>query len=112
MNHPVLWVLDTEIDDRSFERLCTDLLFRNGYPDIIPYGGSHDRGRDAEVNRHKRMSSSGEPVFLLFQYSLEKTWQKITSRGTKKGSNEQTQRYDVHFCYQPIGIWGASRQAS
>ena len=36
MYKKVLWVLDNEIDPAQFERLCIDLLYRNGYRDIVP----------------------------------------------------------------------------
>lgn len=67
-NH-ILWTLDNEIDGRAFERLCTDLLFREGYKDIVPIGGTHDRGRDAEIRNCKGIKENGGVAF--FQYSLE-----------------------------------------
>jgi Restriction endonuclease len=55
MFNQILWTLDNEMDDAEFERLCTDLLGREGYKDIVPIGGSHDRGRDAESRLRKML---------------------------------------------------------
>ena len=74
MLNQVLWVLDNETDPKKFERLCVDLLFRNGYRNIVPIGGVHDRGRDAEARRAKGIDKVGELTF--FQFSLQKTWKK------------------------------------
>jgi len=46
----VLWTLDREIAPQDFERLCVDLLCRDGYWKIVPVGGTQDRGRDAEAS--------------------------------------------------------------
>jgi tetratricopeptide (TPR) repeat protein len=78
----VLWALDNDIDDRRFERLCTDLMGREGFRNIIPVGGTHDRGRDAEIYTHKGIDSQGEITF--FQYSLEKSWENKLDRELKK----------------------------
>jgi len=45
----VLWTLDNEIQPRDFERLCVDLLGREGYRHIEPNGGTKDNGKDAEI---------------------------------------------------------------
>jgi tetratricopeptide (TPR) repeat protein len=82
MHSKVLWVLDTEMDGTRFERLCTDLLAREGYSDIVPIGGSHDHGRDAELRQWKGVKSTGGTTF--FQYSLEKAWEKKLTRELKK----------------------------
>ena len=47
MKSQVLWVLDSEIESQAFERLCADLLYRNGFKDIVPVE-PQDGGRDAE----------------------------------------------------------------
>ncbi len=70
----VLWVLDNETSPKTFERLCVDLLFRNGYTSIIPVGGMHDRGRDAESLGASGTNSIGQVTF--FQFSLQKDWKK------------------------------------
>src|SRR5689334_15526785 len=78
----VLWALDNEIDPQHFERLCTDLMGREGYRNIIPVGGMHDRGRDAEIFIYTGIGKEGEVTF--FQYSLEKTWETKLKRELKK----------------------------
>jgi len=73
----VLWTLDHETESNAFERLCIDLLCRNGYADIVPVGGKKDRGRDAENDRRREpilLASSGEKTF--FQFSLADRWEK------------------------------------
>lgn len=74
MLHPILYVLDNEIESRQFERLCTDLMYRTGYTEIEPYGGTHDRGRDAESLLFKGTASTGGTV--IFQYSQEARWER------------------------------------
>lgn len=73
-SNKVLWALDKEIESRSFERLCVDLLAREGYYHIIPIGGSKDHGRDAEF-RCWRGASNGHSV-VAFQFSLQEAWEK------------------------------------
>ncbi len=73
MFNKVLWFLDKEIHPKNFERLCVDLLFLNGYRDIVPFGGMHDHGRDAEIIL-KGIDDLGEIAF--FQFSLQKTWKR------------------------------------
>lgn len=80
MFNVVLWSLD-HMDGSNFEKLCTDLMSRSGYPDIIPVGGMHDRGRDAQAIRY---TSSGEKQVILFQFSLNKSWNKKLSDEIKK----------------------------
>ncbi|MBM7558147.1 tetratricopeptide repeat protein [Halanaerobacter jeridensis] len=72
MFNPVLWTLDNETDPFVFERLCSDLMYRNGFKNIVPLGRVHDRGRDAEVELHRGKNGENERVF--FQYSLRKDW--------------------------------------
>ena len=47
MQGQVLWAIDNQLDGRKFEQLCADLLYRNGYKDIVPIE-PQDGGRDAE----------------------------------------------------------------
>lgn len=77
MLNKVLWTLDNGTDATGFERLCTDLLYRTGYSDIVPVGGQKDRGRDAENDRRRIpifLAPSGEKTF--FQFSLADRWEK------------------------------------
>lgn len=70
----VLWTLDQEIAPQEFERLCTDLLCRDGYWKIVPVGGTRDRGRDAEA--HYWRGQSERNALLVFQFSLQGGWEK------------------------------------
>ena len=92
MYNPILWTLDNEFDGASFERLCTELMFREGYKDIIPVGGSHDRGRDAELRTWKGIKSTGGRTF--FQYTLEKEWENKLERELKKVKNN---KHEIDF---------------
>lgn len=87
MYNQVLWTLDNETDDTVFERLCTDLLGREGYSDIVPIGGGHDRGRDAEIRHWKGIKQTGGITF--FQYSLEDAWESKLKRELAKVKNNQ-----------------------
>lgn len=70
------------MDGSRFERLCTDLLSREGYKDIVPIGGTHDRGRDAEIHSLKGIKYTGGITF--FQYSLEERWEGKLKRELEK----------------------------
>lgn len=82
MYNKILWTIDNELDGKTFERLCTDLLYREGYKDIIPIGGNYDNGRDAEIRKLKGKNQLSEITF--FQYSLEKNWLKKIEREIEK----------------------------
>lgn len=69
----VLYAIDTGLDPRTFERLCVDLLCRDGYRDIIPGGGIRDHGRDAEVRVWTGCYEVSIP--LVFQFSKEVDWE-------------------------------------
>src|SRR5262245_26957293 len=89
MLHQILYVLDSEIESRQFERLCTDLMYRAGYTEIEPYGGTHDRGRDAESQLSKGTASTGGTVF--FQYSQEARWERKLLKELKKVKQNEHQ---------------------
>ncbi len=78
MHNQVLWNIDNELDDRQFERLCTDLLSREGYQDILPVGGQRDHGRDAEIRIYRGVHSHCGTTF--FQYSLDGRWERKLHR--------------------------------
>lgn len=81
MQSMVLWAIDSELEGSKFERLCVDLLYRNGYKDIIPIE-PQDGGRDAEELPRKGRDRDGCPSF--FQFSLEAGWKaKIRKDATK-----------------------------
>jgi tetratricopeptide (TPR) repeat protein len=69
----VLWVLDNETDGKTFERLCVDLLSRDGYTRIVPVGDTRDHGRDAEMGSYRGVSGTGALAF--FQFSREEGWE-------------------------------------
>ena len=54
-----LWVVDNELGSKEFERLSTDLLYRQGFRDIVPVE-PQDRGRDAEECPRMGRGRSGE----------------------------------------------------
>lgn len=72
MDNRILWSIDNELDGYTFERLCTDLLWREGYRDIVPVGGPRDHGRDAEIRLFRGNHRGLGAIF--FQYSLSKNW--------------------------------------
>jgi|GEM_PF-2579750 tetratricopeptide (TPR) repeat protein len=81
MESMVLWTIDNELGGAKFERLCVDLLYRNGYKDIVPIE-PQDGGRDAEELPRKGRDRDGCPSF--FQFSLEAGWKaKIRKDATK-----------------------------
>lgn len=71
MINQVLWTIDNELDGRTFERLCVDLLYRNGFRDIVPIE-PQDGGRDAEEFPRQGRGRNGEASF--FGFSLEGDW--------------------------------------
>jgi tetratricopeptide (TPR) repeat protein len=68
----ILWTVDNELRPSDFERMCTDVLGREGYDGINPIGGSKDRGRDAEERLY---SGIGERGVTFFQFTLEERWE-------------------------------------
>lgn len=70
----VLWAIDQHISPRDFERLCVDLLSREGYWSIVPVGGMRDLGRDAEAIYWQGKSQPAAEV--IFQFSLERDWER------------------------------------
>ena len=70
----VLWALDNEISPRDFERLCVDLLGREGYSRIAPIGGTKDHGRDAEAVYWSGRSAAR--AVTAFQFSLQEDWER------------------------------------
>ena len=84
--NPILWVIDSGLDSKIFERLCHDLMYRNGYKEIMPLGGTYDGGRDAQLCSFHAKDAKGGDVF--FQYSLEKKWERKLERELKKVHNK------------------------
>src|SRR4051812_33527734 len=84
MMSKVLWTLDSEIEAQAFERLCVDLLYRNGFKDINPVE-PQDGGRDAEEHPRRGRGRDGEATF--FQFSKEENWKKKLRSDAKKLSD-------------------------
>ena len=63
-----LYALDNITDPWEFEKLCNDLLFREGFQHLKPHGGMHDNGIDASIHVHK-----ADPR-IVFQYSTQKNF--------------------------------------
>ncbi len=78
----VLWTLDNETQPGTFERLCVDLLGREGYRHINPIGGSKDQGKDAEI-RYWTGSGDGCSA-IIFQFSLMDDWERKLKKDAKK----------------------------
>jgi tetratricopeptide (TPR) repeat protein len=81
MQSMVLWAVDNELGGAKFERLCVDLLYRNGYKDIVPIE-PQDGGRDAEELPRKGRDREGCPSF--FQFSLEAGWKAKVRKDAAK----------------------------
>ena len=77
----VLWAIDNELDEAKFERLCVDLLRRQGFLDITPIE-PQDGGRDAEELPRSGRSREGHPAF--FQFSKEEDWRRKLRRDARK----------------------------
>jgi tetratricopeptide (TPR) repeat protein len=104
-NH-ILWTLDNEFNPDDFERLSTDLLGREGYQDIVPIGGTHDRGRDAEIHLYKGIIASGGVTF--FQYSLEDRWENKLLRELQK-VHENKHLIDIYVFVTSQKVTGEKR---
>jgi tetratricopeptide (TPR) repeat protein len=88
MASQVLWMIDNELDGARFERLCVDLLFRNGYRDIVPIE-PQDGGRDAQ--EFPRRGRDREGCSAFFQFSLEEKWKAKLNRDAQKLSGRRTE---------------------
>ena len=86
-----LYALDTITDNWQFEKLCNDLLFREGFKNLKPHGGMHDRGIDALIHVHESNSR------IICQYSTQKTFApKI--KGTLQKLQENGEQCDeLHY---------------
>jgi len=82
MHNEILWNIDNELDGHRFERLCSDLLSREGFEDIVPVGGPRDHGRDAEIRIYR--GTHRQLGIIFFQYSLERKWEKKLCREQEK----------------------------
>lgn len=60
--------LDQFTDWATFEKLASEVMRDEGYPDIKPLGGVHDAGQDAVVERF--FYSEGKRARIVFQFTL------------------------------------------
>ncbi|MEE9552807.1 MAG: hypothetical protein V3W18_00810 [candidate division Zixibacteria bacterium] len=60
--------LDNMTDFNDFEKLASEIMRDEGYPEIIPLGGKSDLGRDAIEERFLRCDSK---ILTVFQYTLQ-----------------------------------------
>lgn len=104
----VLWYLDAEISDQAFERLCVDLLYRNGYHDIDPYGRKRDHGRDAEIQRRAHILLSPRSERTFFQFSLADRWEEKL-RGELKKVRDYGHEIETFFFVTTATVTGYKR---
>jgi len=96
MQDQLLWALDNQTDSERFERLCVDLLSRNRFSDLQPFGGKRDHGRDAEMDQrhiHRLFSPERERVFC--QFSLDKRWEAKLRRELENVKTKYAHDIDV-----------------
>lgn len=86
-----LYALDTFTDSWQFEKLCNDLLFREGFKNLKPHGGMHDRGIDALI--YVRESNSR----IICQYSTQKTFAAKIKDTLKKLKENEEQCDELHY---------------
>ena len=86
-----LYALDTITDSWQFEKLCNDLLFREGFKNLKPHGGMHDRGIDALI--YVRESNSR----IICQYSTQKTFAAKIKDTLKKLTENEEQCDELHY---------------
>lgn len=80
-----IYCLEQVTDYFEFERLCSDLMSREGYDAIEPLGGFRDKGRDAiHVDRLSKQTT-------IFAYSVREDWQaKLFEDATNIKKNGHT----------------------
>ena len=86
--------LDALGDPHLFERLCSTLLTWS-YPNLKPYGGSHDGGRDSVVPGE--LFFDGDIVWA--QYSLERRWTSKLRREFSRIKEDATLPRRLIFCF-------------
>lgn len=78
----ILWTVSQDTSGITFERLCIDLLYRNGFPRIRPTGGPQDAGRDAETGGIYWKDGEQRPTF--FQFSVQDNWKSKLRKDARK----------------------------
>ncbi len=76
---PIIYCLEHVTDYEQFERLCDDLMSREGFPDIEPLGGTKDKGRDAI-----HISRADLNDVTIFAYSVREDWRKKLEQDSHK----------------------------
>src|ERR1043166_555305 len=75
----IAYCLEHVTDYGSFERLCNNLMFAQGYRNIEPLGGMHDAGRDA---LHIGVCEHSEAT--VFSYTVRKGWRRKVNEDARK----------------------------
>lgn len=107
-NDQILWALDHSISPHEFERLCVDLLGREGYRQIVPVGGTNDRGQDAELRYY--VGAADRQVAVAFQFSLEKRWEPKLRKDAAKIANHNSDIVTMVFVTTQM-VTGAKRDS-
>src|SRR5687768_7417627 len=89
---PIVYCLDHVTDYAQFERLCHDLMAKNGYLKIEPLGGFKDKGRDAVH------ISIDNKVITIFAYSVREDWRAKLAEDAEKIHKHG------HICQQLVFI--------
>lgn len=86
-----LYALDNITDPCQFEKLCNDLLFREGFKHLKPHGGMHDSGIDASIHVHEANTR------IIFQYSTQKTFAAKIKETLQKLKENGERCEELHY---------------
>ena len=86
-----VYALDNVTDYLQFEAMCSDLIFRAGFKNLVPHGGMHDNGIDAVTYMHEADSR------IIFQYSTQKTVGTKVRDTLQKLRDNGEQCNELHF---------------
>lgn len=76
---PIVYCLEQITDYSGFERLCNDLMMKEGYSKLEPLGGFKDKGRDAI-----HISKADKRYVTIFAYSVREDWRKKLEEDCEK----------------------------
>jgi len=88
----IIYCLERVTDYDQFERLCHDLMARNGYPNIEPLGRMKDKGRDA-LHVPRRDPS----LVTVFAYSVREDWRKKLEEDCRKVKKHRHKCHRIAF---------------